>query len=500
LVVLLVALPLSLLGLTATSGAVTPALKLTPAGTYNLKVPADIEWYSTGLIVGPGDVLSVTATGEWSYAPGQWVGPAGRPGTSGGLANGNADSLVAKVPTPQSPLAGGIGLEVGTHASWTDTAPMNVLYMSMNAVNDNFVGTSGELSVTVTITTLQATVNGFTVSNANSPYQVAERQMLAKIPGAMVLPSAGTPLCSLYPVAVDEAQNAMWTRIRWIIAPSAVFLDENPAARLASTKQIANSLASLLNLTYKAYMAQLRADGLPRQGGDFAQSWAVEVQSISTTGETMSFQVSTQEPSPTPVDNWSGLPTMPPGQGAQGPRALSVLLSYSTGAPTPATPPTSTSSTTSTVPVVTTTTTAPAVPVSVFSGTYTVVATTMSLSNFVGPVGSSATVTWQATPSCGNGTCTVGVVSSSGLTITFIEVDGTFQSIWTRSDDCVGTSSGQSTGQTATVQDQLTLTAGAGSPATSLTGTEYATVPAGSCGNSSAGAETLQFVLTRTGP
>ena len=62
--------------------ALTTALKLTPAGTYHLEVPADVKWYSTGLVVGQGDVLDVTATGEWSDAPGQWVGPDGLNGAS----------------------------------------------------------------------------------------------------------------------------------------------------------------------------------------------------------------------------------------------------------------------------------------------------------------------------------------------------------------------------------------------------------------------------------
>ena len=94
---------------------------------------------------------------------------------------GPPQTLLAQVGT-------GGGVEVGSHHSWTVTAPTNVLYMSMNAVNSNFTGNWGQLLVTVTITTLQVTVKGFTVPNGSGPYQVAERQMLAKIPGAMVLP------------------------------------------------------------------------------------------------------------------------------------------------------------------------------------------------------------------------------------------------------------------------------------------------------------------------
>ena len=301
----------------------TSALKLTPSGTYHLSVPADVKWYSTGLVVGPGDVLQVTATGEWSYAPGQWAGPDGVPNAW----DQQNHSLIAQVGT------GGGAFGVGTNLRWTVNAPTGVLYMGM--ADDNFTNNFGQLSVTVTITTLQTQVNGFTVWNGSGLYQVAERQMLAKVPGAMVLPSSGTPLAFLYPLAVDEGKDNTSTRIRWTIAPSGAFLSENAVARVASAKKVTQSLVSLLNQTYGVYVAQLQADRLPQRGGDFAQQWTVEVQSLSTTGETMYFQVGAQGPTSTPVEAWSGLPTLPPGQGALAPFGLSVLLAFGTAAPTP---------------------------------------------------------------------------------------------------------------------------------------------------------------------
>lgn len=306
--------------------ALTSALKLTPAGTYHLEVPADVEWYSTGLVVGRGDVLHVTATGEWSYAPGQWSGPDGVP-VAGWFQQQN-HSLIAQV-------GGGFSFGVGTNLRWTVAAPTGVLYMGM--ADDNFANNFGQLSVTVTITTLQVTVNGFTVSNGSGPYQVAERQMLAKVPGAMALPSSGTPMAYLYPLAADQGQNNMWTSIKWAIAPTAAFLSEDGVARVASAKKVTQSLVSLLNQTYTAYVTQLQADRLPQTSGDFAQRWWVDLQSLSTTGETMYFQVGAQQPSSTPVETWSGLPTLPPGQGALAPFALSVVLGFSAAAPTPTT-------------------------------------------------------------------------------------------------------------------------------------------------------------------
>ena len=97
-----------------------------------------------------------------------------------------------------------------TNHSWTVTEPTDFLYMGMD--DDNFTNNFGQLSVTVTITTSQGTGERVHRPERSGPYQVAERQMLAKVPGAMVLPSSGTPMAFLYPLAVDQGQNNMGQR------------------------------------------------------------------------------------------------------------------------------------------------------------------------------------------------------------------------------------------------------------------------------------------------
>ena len=314
------------------SAAETTTTKaLSAPGTYHLHVPANVLWYSTGLTIGAGDVLTITASGQWSYAPGKWVGPQGQPMDCPGdtdasqppVYNAAADSLVARVST--NPL----GQEVGAGITWKVTAAPGLLEMSMNDCNERFTDNTGSLSVTVTITTIWVTVNGFLVLNANDPYSVAERQMALRLPGTVEWPSSSAPLCGLQPSAILQSAGKTATSIVWTIAPSQAFLNETPASRLASATRISNRILGLLGQTYTSYMSQLKQDRLPPKGADLAQGWAIEVESVSTTGETMAFQASLASPTSSPVEKWNGLPTMPPGQGVQAPEALAVLLFYS---------------------------------------------------------------------------------------------------------------------------------------------------------------------------
>ena len=125
----------------------------------------------------------------------------------------------------------------------------------------------------------------------------------------------------------------MWTSIKWSIAPSAAFLSEDGVARVASAKKVTQSLVSLLNQTYTAYVTQLQADRLPQTSGDFAQRRWVEVQTLSTTGETMYFQVGAQEPSSHAGRDLERAPHAASGPGRPARRSLFRL--YSVLAPPP---------------------------------------------------------------------------------------------------------------------------------------------------------------------
>jgi hypothetical protein len=63
-----------------------------------------------------------------------------------------------------------------------------------------------------------ATVNGFAATTSNKPYSVAERQMLAKVPGYAIAPASGTPVCALQAVAAQQVQNGTGLLIVWSIA------------------------------------------------------------------------------------------------------------------------------------------------------------------------------------------------------------------------------------------------------------------------------------------
>ena len=206
----------------ATTSTAAPAT-LSPSGTYHFSVPANsvvtnawgatVPDYRTGLVVGAGIVVSVTATGQWSYAPGKWVGPDGHYGSQG---------LTAQVTTNPDPR----GYAVGSSHKWTVTSPRGELLLGRDTGNPNLATGSGSLSVTVTIWNPRATVNGFVVSNGTDPYSMVQRDAWAKIPGATVLRSGSTPLASLQPIGVDPGRGGTWTWIHWAIAPSAALLGQ----------------------------------------------------------------------------------------------------------------------------------------------------------------------------------------------------------------------------------------------------------------------------------
>ena len=144
----------------------------------------------------------------------------------------------------------------------------------------------------VSLTLQSQAVNGFAATNSPDPYSAAERQMLAKISGPAVVKSAGTLLCTLQPVAAEQVDNATGLVIIWAISPSAAFIKQTAAARVADANLVKQYLAGLLTTSRTVYLAALKADRVPLQGEDLANSWGVRVQSMSTTGAMMVFQMS----------------------------------------------------------------------------------------------------------------------------------------------------------------------------------------------------------------
>ena len=201
------------------------------------------------------------------------------------------------------------------------------------------------------------TVNGFQVTSSNSAYSVAERQMLAKVQGAGVVPASGTPVCTLQAVSANQVQNGAGLQIVWTIAPSAQFIHETASQRMAGAQLVQQYLTGLLRSSRDLYLAALQADRVPLQGSsDLASWWGVRVQSISTIGSLMSFQIA--QTGTTATMTWSNVPGVSSSASeALAPEALANLLYYTKSVavlPATTTPATTTPGQTCTDPAFTT--------------------------------------------------------------------------------------------------------------------------------------------------
>jgi choice-of-anchor C domain-containing protein len=145
----------------------------------------------------------------------------------------------------------------------------------------------------VSLTLQSKIVNGFAASNSDDPYSVAERQMLAKLSSRFVLPASGAPVCSVQAIAAEQLDGGAGLLIIWGITPSAQFIKEVPAAQRSAAKLVQEFLTDQLNKSRELYLATLKADRVPLEGGsNLASWWGVRVQSMSTTNLLMSFQIS----------------------------------------------------------------------------------------------------------------------------------------------------------------------------------------------------------------
>jgi choice-of-anchor C domain-containing protein len=178
----------------------------------------------------------------------------------------------------------------------------------------------------VSLTLQSETVNGFAATNSSDPYSVAERQMLAKMPGRAVVNAAGTPVCTLQPVAAEQVNNANGLVIIWEITPSAGFIKQTAAARMAESEVVEQYFAGLLKTSRALYVAALKSDRVPLEGEDLSNSWGVRVQSLSTTGSLMTFQMSRAGTSSWII--WANVFGVNSTSQALAPEALANLLYY----------------------------------------------------------------------------------------------------------------------------------------------------------------------------
>ncbi len=128
------------------------------AGSTTLNLPANIEWYDTGVSITNGDLVTISATGS-VYIGAVSIGepnisdyqtPAGDPGTTTAAQTGRAGPFAAPGLVPWS-LVGKIGqsgtpFEIGLITNLSG-APSGELYLSVN--DNNFSDNSGFWSISI---------------------------------------------------------------------------------------------------------------------------------------------------------------------------------------------------------------------------------------------------------------------------------------------------------------------------------------------------------------
>jgi hypothetical protein len=176
-------------------------------------------------------------------------------------------------------------------------------------------------SISLTIAT--ETVNGFAASNSSGVYAATERQMLAKIPGSAVVAASGTPLCTLQAADAQKVKSGTGLLITWTIFPTSQFLHEPSATRLARAQVVEAYLVGLLKRCRNLYLGLLEAARIPPEGDAW---WGVEVQSVSTTGSLMNFEVASAANKTTMI--WSNVPGVSSTAPGLAPEALANLLYY----------------------------------------------------------------------------------------------------------------------------------------------------------------------------
>ena len=304
--------------------------------------------------IGGPDGVSVAGSGTNNPSPGcpssTWLdGPGGDAGslsqgvtTTPGAAyvlhwydgNGpNAETLyvswngvvVAKMTPPDS----------GSTISWrpgqvlvTATSAKSVVsFSSSNSTGSEVVVGSASLS-------LAPVVNGFVATGLTGLYGTAEKQMLEKTPAHVVVKVAGTPVCVLQAVSATQAKGGTGLQMVWMVAPTSQFIHETTMARQATAAKVYQYLDNLSTSSKNAYLAALKAgkaalrtERMPVPGGNgLSNSWALEVQSLSTSGKMMNFQ--TTSTGAAAKATWANVPTVASTSQSDTPLALANLLYY----------------------------------------------------------------------------------------------------------------------------------------------------------------------------
>ncbi len=237
-------------------------------------------------------------------------------------------------PNPLHVLWGGVLVATQTPPAGTSYQPGHVTVTATKATTTlefsaSFSGggagpTIGSASLTVAATV----VNGFVALGLTGPYGTAEESMLKQLPAVAKIPTSA-PDCTIQASGANQVNGGAGLQLVWTIAPSAAYLKDSAAARVTAAQAVKQFLTKLVASSMKLYSAALQADRVPEVGAsDLANSWSVEVKSISTTGSLMTFSLTTSKAGTVPT--WSNVPGVPStAPTSMAATALATLLYYS---------------------------------------------------------------------------------------------------------------------------------------------------------------------------
>jgi hypothetical protein len=155
--------------------------------------------------------------------------------------------------------------------------------------------------------------------------------MLGHLPSEAKVPSSA-PDCTVQAFRANQVNGGAGLQLVWNIAPSAAYLKDSSAARASAAQTVEQYLTNLVASSMNLYSTALQAERVPETGAkDLANSWSVEVRSISTTGSLMTFSLTTSKAGTVPT--WSNVPGVPlagpKSTAATAATALAALLYYS---------------------------------------------------------------------------------------------------------------------------------------------------------------------------
>ncbi len=96
-----------------------------------------------------------------------------------------------------------------------------------------------------------------------SPYGIAERQVLAKLPANYTVSSAGVPVASMQASSASQQPGGAGVLLTWSISPSPQFLKASPPTETTYAGSLEKYLVSLLSTAHSDYLAALQAERVP---------------------------------------------------------------------------------------------------------------------------------------------------------------------------------------------------------------------------------------------